>query len=133
MKRFNDWPSRLAAFIEARRDRAFARGSSDCCMFVADAVLEMTGVDHAVRWRGAYSSDKSALRLLRDYGGVAGFARLTLGEPVAAMQAGRGDIVLIDAPEGEALALCLGSAIAVQARNGLVFLPMSAAKAAWKI
>lgn len=133
MKRFNDWPTRLAAFIEARRARAFSRGVSDCCMFVADAVEAMTGVDYAARWRGFYTSDKAAFRLLRDYGGVVGVATMMLGPAVPAALAGRGDVVVIDAPEGEALALCVGDKIAVQGRDGIIFLPMSAAKAAWKI
>lgn len=133
MERLQDWPSRLAEFVESRRDVGFARGKADCCMLVADAVQAMTGVDYAARWRGTYSTDKAAFRLLRDYGGVAGVATLLLGPAVSPALAGRGDVVLIEAPEGEALALCLGDKIAVQDRNGLTFAPTSAAKAAWKV
>ena len=52
MERLQDWPSRLAEFVESRRDVGFARGKADCCMLVADAVQAMTGVDYAARWRG---------------------------------------------------------------------------------
>lgn len=133
MQRLDDWPTRLAEFIEARRERAFSRGVSDCCMFVADAIEAMTGNDPAARWRGLYSTDKGAYRLLRDNGGVVGLCSLVLGSPIPSALAGRGDVVLIDAPEGEALAICLGGIIAAQSSKGVIFLPATAAKAAWKV
>lgn len=133
MQRFSDWPTRLAEFIEARRERAFSWGDSDCCLFVCDGVEVMTGADPAARWRGLYTTEKSARRLIRDNGGVAGLATLAFGGPVVAPLAGRGDVVLIDTPGGDALALCVGSVIAAQGEIGLEFHPMAAAKAAWKI
>ncbi|WP_167525710.1 DUF6950 family protein [Cupriavidus oxalaticus] len=133
MQRLEDWPTRLAEFIEARQERAFSRGVSDCCMFVADAIEAMTGTDPAARWRGLYFTDKGAHRLLRDNGGVVGLCSLVLGPSIPAPLAGRGDVVLIDAPEGEALAVCLGGTIAAQGGKGVIFLPATAAKAAWKV
>ena len=130
--RKEDWPARLAAFIDANRSRAFAWGDTDCCLFVCDAVEAMTGVDPGGRWRGLYSTEKGARRLLRDNGGVPGLASLAFGDAVPAVMAGRGDAVLIDTPNGEALAVCLGGSIAAQGTDGIEFHPMSAAKAAWK-
>jgi len=133
MMRLDDWPTRLAAFVEARRERAFSWGESDCCLFVCDGVEAITGVDPAARWRGLYTSEKGARRLLRDNGGVAGLAELAFGSPIQTPLAGRGDVVLIDTPAGEALALCTGQVIAAQGEVGLEFHPIGAAKAAWKI
>lgn len=133
MVRFPDWPVRLAAFVEARRERAFSWGESDCCLFVCDGVVAMTGVDPGARWRGLYSTEKGARRLLRDNDGVSGLAALAFGVPVVAALAGRGDVVLIDTPSGEALALCIGANIAAQGECGIEFHPVGAAKAAWKI
>lgn len=132
MERLEDWPTRLAEFIEARRARAFSWGDSDCCLFVCDAIEAMTGADPGARWRGLYSSEKGARRVLRDNGGVSGIATLVLGPAVPAPLAGRGDVVLVDSPSGEALALCIGAVIASQGADGLVFLPLASAKAAWK-
>nr|WP_227459659.1 hypothetical protein [Cupriavidus pauculus] len=123
----------MAEFIEARRERAFSWGASDCCLFVCDAVEAITGSDPAARWRGLYSTEKGARRLLRDNDGVSGLAALAFGAPVVAALAGRGDVVLIDTPAGEALALCVGGLIAAQAEEGIEFYPIGAAKAAWKI
>ncbi|URF02963.1 hypothetical protein M5D45_10390 [Cupriavidus campinensis] len=93
----------------------------------------MTGADPGARWRGLYASEKGARRVLRDNGGVTGIATLVLGPPVPPALAGRGDVVLIDTPGGEALALCVGANIVAQGVAGLEFHPISAAKAAWKI
>lgn len=133
MQRFEDWPTRLAAFIEARHERAFSWGEADCCLFVCDGVEAMTGADPASRWRGLYSSEKGARRLMRDNGGVFGLASLAFGPPVVSAMAARGDVVLIDTPAGEALAICVGALIAAQGESGIEFHQINAAKAAWKI
>lgn len=133
MERLSNWPARLAEFVEARRERAFSWGESDCCLFVCDAIEAMTGTDPGARWRGLYQTEKGARRILRDNGGVAGLATLILGQPVASALAGRGDVVLIDTPGGEALALCTGANIAAQGIGGIEFYPAVAAKAAWKL
>lgn len=131
--RLPDWPNRLSSFIEARLARAFSWGESDCCLFVSDAVEAMTGVDPSARWRGLYKTEKGARRLMRDNGGVAGVATLVLGPPIQPALAGRGDVVLIDTPDGEALALCIGAQVAAQGRSGIEFHERAAAKAAWKV
>ena len=51
------------ALIAERRLMPFARGTNDCCMFAADAVLAMTGRDLAADWRGTYSDDRGALHV----------------------------------------------------------------------
>ncbi|WP_313818720.1 DUF6950 family protein [Cupriavidus sp.] len=134
MQRLNDWPERLAAFIEARRERAFSWGDSDCCLFVCDAIEAMTGADPAARWRGLYASEKAARRLMRDNGGVAGLANLAFGrQPIPPLLAARGDVVLVDTPAGEALAICIGDRLAAQGAAGIDYLPHDAAKMVWKI
>lgn len=131
-ERLPDWPARLAAFIEARQTRAFSWGSSDCCLFVCDGVAELTGTDPAARWRGLYSSEKGARRLIRDNGGVVGLANLAFGAPVPPMLAGRGDVVLVETQDGDALSLCVGDRLAAQGASGIEYLPLTSAKAAWK-
>lgn len=133
MQRLEDWPTRLAEFIETRRERVFSWGDSDCCLFVCDAIEAMTGTDPGSRWRGLYASEKGARRVLRDNGGVGGVATLVLGAAVPSALAGRGDVVLIDTPHGEALALCLGGLIAAQGQAGIEFIEMKQAKAAWTV
>ncbi|MGE8366993.1 DUF6950 family protein [Cupriavidus sp.] len=133
MQRFEDWPTRLAEFIEVRRERDFSWGESDCCLFVCDAIEAMTGSDPGARWRGLYTTEKGARRVLRDNGGVDGIATMVLGPAMPPALAGRGDVALIDTPYGDALSVCLGGLIAAQGQAGIEFMDMDKAKAAWKV
>lgn len=133
LKRKQGWELALAEFVERRRDDPFQFGERDCCLFVCDGIEAMTGTDPGGRWRGLYQSEKGARRLIRDNGGVVGLASLAFGQPVPPLLAGRGDVVLVDTPGGDALALCIGDRLAAQGAIGIDYLPLSAAKAAWKI
>ena len=57
-------------------------------------------------------------------------ARLPEIEPYKAQ---RGDVALIDTPLGDALSLVIGDKVAAMGKDGLIFLPLSAAKQAWKV
>jgi hypothetical protein len=67
MKRFDTWPERLAAFIEARRMMPFCWGKNDCALFACDAALEMTGVDLAADFRGKYHDAVGARLIMRQF------------------------------------------------------------------
>jgi hypothetical protein len=129
--RLPDWPERLHDLIENRREAVFCWGQRDCCMFAADVMLAMTGVDFAAALRGRYSTAKGAARLLKRHGGVEGVANRHLRQ-IPKLSAGRGDIVSIDTPDGPALAVCLGRQIAAQGQQGLLFMDMNAALSAWR-
>lgn len=128
--RAENWPELLAEFIESRRLTPFVRGVSDCTMFAADAIKAMTGVDPAEQYRGTYSDTKGALRLIQGAGGI---ANLVPFAPIAVVMAGRGDLVMIETEEGESLAMHLGRVIAAQGIDGIEFIPVSRALAAWRV
>ena len=45
LRRLDDWPARLHAYIRARHDMPFAWGSQDCCTFaISGGVEALTGV-----------------------------------------------------------------------------------------
>lgn len=131
--RQQDWPTKLNRFIASQSAVPFAWGERDCCLFVCDAIQSFTGSDPGERWRGMYSSFKGAQRLIQNNDGVSGLARIAFGDPIPSALAQRGDVVLVDTPKGEALAICVGDKMAAQGDAGIVFMPMTAAKAAWKI
>jgi hypothetical protein len=60
MTRFDDWEMRLDTFIQKRMKTPFRWGSHDCAIFAYDAVLMMTGIDIAERFRGKYSNKSEA-------------------------------------------------------------------------
>jgi len=66
LHRLPDWRPRLVSFVNSVRARPFAYGTHDCALFAAGAVEAMTGVDLAKDWRGAYSSLKEGLHVLRN-------------------------------------------------------------------
>lgn len=136
MKRLEDWPARLTAFVAARQRTAFAWGSNDCCLFAADAVEAITGVDAGKPWRG-YKTARGALGRVRRGGGVAGLmesaARRHGWAETIGNYAQRGDVVLAQTPDGPALSVRYGHGIVLPGREGLRFLPMSPVARAWKI
>ena len=134
MRRHDNWPTLLVAFIEERRHAPFAWGSNDCCLFAADWIRRACGVDFAGGLRGTYASALSAARVLRNQGGVFDLAALRAGlerKPVELVQ--RGDVVGFEVPGGVALGVCLGSVGAVVGATGLQFPEMNRACAAWKV
>lgn len=136
MYRLPDWETRLAAYLEPLRLRAFAWGRHDCCTFAAGAVLAMTDVDPIAEFRGRYSTPRGSVRALRKFG--AGDLTATLDakfERVPAALAHRGDIVM----SGGLLGICLGPfLVAVGAegdREGLIRINRAAwaSPLAWRV
>ncbi len=100
--RFEDWPERLQAYLDSHRESHFQYGELDCCLFVCDCVLAMTGHDMAAWFRGRYNTRKSALSLIRERTGhcgvtaVARYAAKEAGYPsIPPLMARRGDMVLV--------------------------------------
>ena len=121
MRRRPDWPELLAEAIEERRARPFAWGGQDCCLFAADIVATLTGVDHAEKFRG-YSSAREAQNVLSDVGGLERLISSLIGPAVHPSAAGRGDVVLADLDHGATLGICLGLHCAFPGPDGLLFL-----------
>jgi hypothetical protein len=132
--RREDWPERLDAFIEARRNVPFAWGQQDCVLFAADAIQAMTDADPLADVRGHWGTATAAARLLKDRGGLAAAVRGVLGKPIPYCLAQRGDILLLELIDGElALGVCVGAEGVGPARNGLIWVPMDHAHMAWRI
>jgi hypothetical protein len=99
MKRFEDWPERLARFIDAHQGTPFAWGENDCCLFAANAILAMTGIDLAEGLRG-YSTHTGALRIIAPFGDLetlaAGIAEEAGLEEIQPKLAQRGDLIFAE-------------------------------------
>jgi hypothetical protein len=131
--RLHDWQLRYADFARERAAMPFAWGANDCCLFAADAVLAMTGVDHGAQLRGTYSTALGAARVLEEHGGVAGLATAALGAALPPALAGVGDVVLVETGGRDALAICNGTSVIGAGESGLVSFGIGAAKAAWRV
>lgn len=132
--RAEDWPARLAAAIERARREPFAWGRQDCALFAADAVCALTGADPAEPFRGRYDDALSAARVLSELGGLYQAMTDLMGDPLPALQARRGDLVLwVQTESGETLGVCCGRQFAAPGPDGLVFVALDAALCAWRV
>jgi len=99
MKRIANWEAALAAWQLAVPARSFAWGEFDCALAACEAVKALTGVDPAEAFRGTYSTEAEAVKLLGP-GGLGEFAATVAREfgmaEVVPNFAHRGDVVLVD-------------------------------------
>ena len=141
MTRRPDWQQALGAFLAAKAGRRFEWGCWDCCLFVADAIEAMTGVDIAASFRGEYRTYRDALKLMRRRCGdwpleitVEKVAEEYGMAEIAVARAQRGDMVL--ASNGRRLVMgivALNGRELIVLSHRLMRAPMSAARRAWRV
>ena len=123
---------RLDALFAERLRQVFEWGRNDCVLFGADAVLAQTGTDHAAAWRGTYATSEEAYALLDSLGGLEVLGALA-GVSCAPLTAQRGDIGLCVVDDREHLAVCCGPNWLAPGPRGLVALPITVARLAWRV
>jgi len=131
--RYQNWPERLSEIIERRLQKCFEWGEHDCCLFAADVVAALTGVDFGAELRGTYSTALEAARILKERGGVRGIASAALGAEIPPLMAQRGDIIMYRSANGEALGVCVGAQFVAAGTNALLRGGMDEALAAWRV
>jgi len=125
-----------AAFDRALAEvRPFAWGERDCCLFCADLVLALTGVDYAARLRGAYHTRREAVLLLRAHGGMEAMVTALLGPARPGAFARRGDLVLApaDGVGANAIGVNIGVSHVMAGHHGVVTRPRNEARACWGV
>jgi hypothetical protein len=130
--RNQNWDILLAEFITSRHDTPFEWGVHDCTLFAVDAGIEIMGVDLAADYRGRYSDESGAARIIAE----AGSLRALVGRHAAEINpkmAQRGDWVMVEQCGADALAVCIGTRYIAAGVRGLACGPMSDAVAAWRI
>lgn len=132
MIRRENWPEALHDFIDARAAWPFAWGTHDCCAFSADAVEIMTGIDPMTDLRG-YHDAASAQDVLDAQSGLQAAVTARLGNPIATARAQRGDVVMVEVDQIQALAICLGDIAAVPGPRRVQFVDRACWLTAWRI
>ena len=132
--RLPDWKSRLIDHVGACAQLLFEYGTHDCALFAAGCVEAMTGVDHAAKWRGKYTTLKGGLTALKR----AGFAdHLAFAaahfEEIAPAFAAPGDLAVLDGPEGAVLGVVQGEGVYVLSAERLGMLPLTHARSAYRV
>jgi cell wall-associated NlpC family hydrolase len=145
--RREDWPQRLAEYLEEHRSTPFVWGTFDCCLFVCDAIEAMTGVDPGRNLRGRYVNETGALDVLLEEYGTDNLERVV--EKICELEgypemtpsfAQRGDVVIVNAPlSAESMFhVCLGivapgGRAAVASPRGFILFPLSRVVRAWRV
>lgn len=134
MKRTEHWPTKLALFIDEKRDQPFDWKLNNCGFFACDWIAMLVGVDPAEEFR---KLDDRALRKLIVKSDIELFATAAAEhwgwKEVAALYAQRGDVVSGNTPDGPALGVCCGAKTAFAGKNGLVWLLTGECRKAWRI
>lgn len=131
-----DWPERLGALVEERRNVPFAWGTQDCVLFAADAALAVVDADPMAEFRGQYDTEAGAEELMAGRTFEATVAELMerFGAPECPPGfAQRGDWALVSIGNQEMAGVVIGTTIAVPNANGLSFVPVGRATRAWAI
>ncbi len=129
------WERALVEFIASRRHVPYAYGHNDCCTFVRDAVIALTGTDVMPGVEPPTSRIAGARFLLAGgYGDVEGLATKIFGQPLGAPGfAGRGDVVSFEADDEMHLAVSIGVMAATPALEGLAWVPLEIWRNGWKV
>lgn len=142
--RSTTWETReLHQFLAYHSHTPFAWGQFDCCLFAADAIQAMTGVDIASEFRGRYDSKLSAFSLIHSVTGGSTVAdaaaycakQYGLDEWAYPLMAQRGDLVVFH-NGGNLIAGIVslsGTQVISVAESGLVTEPITAIERAWRI
>jgi hypothetical protein len=158
MKRLEDWPARLDAYLESRRNTPFIWGKNDCASFAAGAIEAMTGEIIGQKFLGSYHDKLGALEVIQAILGKIGWGnylanhasiKVVLTDAMSALPehfgfsmrptktAQRGDLVLLPSEDPSAPALGIvsldGRLCAAPGKAGMQFKPLSAALKAWKV
>jgi hypothetical protein len=130
-------------FILENAHKPFVWGENDCCLFPANAIQAISGVDLADDFRGRYRDEASAFALIKSLTGGSSVADAAaycahkhgLVEHEFPLMAKRGDLVVVK--NGDALICGLvhlnGRHVITVSTNGHVRLPVSNVVRAWSI
>jgi len=129
----DDWPERLAQFIEANRYTSFDWGTHDCSQFVIKCEIAITGETKFADSIGKYKTAKGAAYHVKRKGfdGLWDFVSSRYTE-IERGFANRGDVVGHITPDGQSVGILIGNSIACVGDEGLIFSPISEAHRFWR-
>jgi hypothetical protein len=136
MMRVDGWERRLTEVLETARSRPYEIGHWDCFRMACETVAAITGrPSRWAEWEGKYRDERSAVDILKQYGGfMKAFSLLFEAEPIEVKQARRGDIcVYRDMSRMRHLGVCVGQNVALLGTRGLEFIPTTLCLCAWRI
>lgn len=133
MPRLRNWERSLRDTVDQHRALPFDWGRSDCFTFPMDCVAAMTGADPSDGAR-TWSDESGAKRALvaRGFSSVADAFASAFAE-ISPGLARRGDLVAFAYDGAICGGICLGSSCVGKGVGGLVFVPRTLAKRAFRV
>jgi hypothetical protein len=131
--RVYQWPVIYESFAKQRSAMPFKWGSNDCSTFCADFVLAITGQFIVPEKFIGHSTAKSALRALKDSGGLPGIVSSVLGQPRPVLLAQIGDVVLVKIGRHDALGICNGDTVIGPGKTGIVAVGLADCQLCWRV
>lgn len=136
-RRLENWPELLNSYIAEQETAPFVWGEHDCCLFVCNVIQLLTGIDPAKDYRNRYKTKAGATRLLAKAGGLEALAVAVCADmefvEIGVNFCQRGDLVLMDCAEEQALGICLGANAAFVTLTGFTYYPLSKCCRAWRV
>lgn len=126
--RYEDWPKRMIESIERHEGRRFRYGRYDCVTFTSNVIKAMTG-ENPNPFR--YKNRSEAESILQEREGLEAIVD-SLFESKPPKMAQRGDLVMVE-EDGGTLGICVGSTVAVAAKVGVTYVPLTSALRAWAV
>lgn len=105
----------MSQFLERVRHKPFQWGVWDCCIFTADAVKEITGIDYMAEFRGKYSNKEQAIKILGTTLKETLIKKFGPHKKVGS----RGDVAFKFEKDGPAIGICFGEGSIFVCENGL--------------
>ena len=119
-------------YIQEQAALPFVWGSTDCMQFAAGIVQRLTGVDYRAKFP-AYSTEREAVRMLVEAGGMQAFVTRELGPMRRDLQnCAVGDVVLTAfAPVGQAVGIAVPRLFFLRTEKGLTPVDLVLAVGYW--
>lgn len=142
--RHTDWDIKaFHQFLLEQATAPFQWSVNDCCMFAANAIQSFTDTDIADEFRGKYSTELGAFKLIKQITGgtsvedAAAYCATKHGlvEHKFPLMAKRGDLVVVD-NGGNLIAGVVhlnGRHVISVSEDGLVRLPITEVKRSWSV
>ena len=122
----------LFTAIESLEKEGWEWGRMDCCQFARRVLMKTKGIDVA-KDKPEYSTRFGAAKILARSGGMELFLSSMLGDPVPRNLIRRGDVCMVDFPDGLAAGICVGHSAAFASKDGVVYIPMRKIIKGWNV
>jgi hypothetical protein len=126
----------IGGALAAMKDREFEYGVFDCHLFPADIVKTYTDKDYGESFRGTYSTEKEAYRIIAKHGGAVEFVNALLErQPQPVFHACVGDLMAYKVSDKKvALGVCIGGrAVFLNVKGGFEHRELAECLCSWKV